>query len=105
MAGQGRYQVSYHQIDKPKPGGDPAVYNDTHAAGSMRIRPPGRSPLLLSGSSSMGEDQLMPLRRRMSIGAHAAIKQRKADLVTHGHRQPARRACAIATAVLCELRA
>ncbi|WP_094841684.1 SCO family protein [Bordetella genomosp. 11] len=49
-----RYRVSY-QIDKPKPGADPKVYNVTHSRGVYIFDREGEARLLLSDSSSTEE--------------------------------------------------
>ncbi|ARP86981.1 SCO family protein [Bordetella genomosp. 9] len=46
-----RYRVSY-QIDKPRPGADPEVYNVTHSRGVYVFDRRGAARLLLSDSSS-----------------------------------------------------
>jgi len=57
-----RYRVSY-QIDKPKPGSDPDVYNVTHSRGVYVFDPRGNARLLLSDSSST--DQIVDALRKL----------------------------------------
>jgi protein SCO1/2 len=57
-----RYRVSY-QIDKPKPGGDPDVYDVTHSRGVYVFDRQGKARLLLSDSSST--DQVVGALRKL----------------------------------------
>jgi protein SCO1/2 len=60
-----RYRVSY-QIDKPKPGADPKVYNVTHSRGVYVFDGKGVARLLLSDSSST--DEIVDALRKLTQG-------------------------------------
>jgi protein SCO1 len=60
-----RYRVSY-QIDKPKPGADPTVYNVTHSRGVYVFDSLGEPRLLLSDSGST--DQIIDALRKVIAG-------------------------------------
>jgi protein SCO1/2 len=60
-----RYRVSY-QIDKPKPGADPTVYNVTHSRGVYVFDGTGEARLLLSDSSST--EQIVDAVRKVIAG-------------------------------------
>jgi protein SCO1/2 len=58
-----RYRVSY-QIDKPRPGADPNVYNVTHSRGVYVFDGRGEARLLLSDSSST--EQIVDALRKLA---------------------------------------